>query len=84
MTEIMSRHATKQFPDGTLLIAVYALHDDGTVTRQITSANGVPQVNKPTPFRQLDEDERRINCADGVSAYGFLLGAIRADGWTEA
>ena len=84
MTEIARRAARKRFADHTVLTATYALHDDGTVTRQVTSANGVPQVNKPTPFRQLNEAERRVNCADGISAIGFLLGAIRADGWTEA
>ena len=84
MTEIASRAACKRFADGTELGATYALHADGTVTRQITSANGVPQANTSTPFRQLDETERRVNCADGVSAYLFLVDVIRADGWTAA
>ena len=84
MTEIASRVACQRFADGTALEATYALHADGTVTRQITSANGVSQVNKPTSFRQLTETERRVNCADGVSAYLFLVDVIEADGWTPA
>ena len=84
MNEIATRDASKRFPDGATLTAIFAIHDDGTVTRQITSRDGRPDVNRPTPFRWLNADERRINCADGISAYGFLLGVIRADGWTEA
>ena len=82
MAEIVSRHAIKGFADGTILTATYALHEDGTLTRQVTSVNGVPQANKPTVFRTLNEKERRVNLADGISAIGFLEGAISADGWT--
>jgi hypothetical protein len=84
MTEIAARDARMQTADGTLYEATYALHDDGTVTRQITAINGVPQDNRPTPFRWLNETERRVNLADGISALGFLLGVISADGWTDA
>jgi hypothetical protein len=79
--EIASRAARKQFADGTVLEATYALHSDGTVTRQITSAGEVPQNNKPTVFRQLNEAERRACCADRISAIGCLRDAIDADGW---
>ena len=81
MTEIASRNARTRTPDGTQFTAVYALHDDGTVTRQNTTVNGAATDNRPAVFRQLDEGERRINLADGISAIGFLAGVIAAEGW---
>jgi len=82
VTEIVSLNARTTAPDGTRFTAVYALDDDGTLTRQITSVNGVPQDNKAAPFRPLDDTERRVNLADRLSAVGFLAGVIAAEGWT--
>ena len=84
MTEIASLNARMLTPDGGHLAATFALHDDGTVTRQITGVNGAAVDNRPAPFRYLDEDERRIVTADGLSALGFLAGVIVAEGWTVA
>ena len=84
MTEIASLNARTRTADGTLLTAVFTLHDDGTVTRQITSVDGQPQDSKPAVFRQLDAAERRVNCADALSAIGFLAGVIAAEGWQVA
>ena len=82
MTEIVSLNARMTAPDGTRFTAVYAINDDGTVTRHITSVGGTPADNKPAVFRQLDETERRVNLADRLSAVGFLAGVIAAEGWT--
>lgn len=81
MTGIASLNARTRTADGSRLTAVFAIHDDGTVTRQITTIDGVAQDNKPAVFRQLDAAERRINCADALSAIGFLAGVIAAEGW---
>ena len=84
MAEIASLNARTRAPDGAQFTAVFALHDDGTVTRQITSVDGIPQDNKPAAFRHLDEAERRVNLADTLSAIGFLAGVIAAEGWMVA
>ena len=81
MTEIASLTARTRTPDGTQFTAIYAIHDDGTLTRQITTVNGASVDNRPAVFRQLDEAERRVNLADGISAIGFLAGVIAAEGW---
>jgi hypothetical protein len=80
--EIASLNARRRAPDGTCLTATYALNDEGTVTRQITEVDGRAVDNKPAVFRFLDEDERRVNCADRLSAIGFLAGVITAEDWT--
>jgi hypothetical protein len=80
--DIATLNARMETPDGTRFTAAYALSDEGTVTRQITSVNGIPAVSKPSFVRQADEAERRVNLADGLSAIGFLAGVITAEGWT--
>ena len=81
MAEIATLNARRQTPDGTRLAAVFALTDDGTVTRRITEVNGASVDNRPAVFRHLTEAERRINLADDISAIGFLAGVIAAEGW---
>ena len=81
MTEIAALNARTQTPDGGQFTATFALHDDGAVTRQITSVDGQPVDNKPSVFRQLDEAECRVNLADRLSAIGFLAGVVAAEGW---
>ena len=65
---------------------VVRVHDDGTVTRKITSVDGRAVDYKPTPIRHMNEAERRVNLDDGLSALGFLLGVIQAEpeDWTVA
>ena len=84
MNEIATLNARKQDLGAGYLAAVFALHDDGTVTRQITAIDGVTVANQPAVFRRLDEAERRINCADRLSAIGFLAGVVAAEGWMVA
>ena len=84
MAEIATRNARTQIPDGTRFTATFAIHDDGMVTRQITSVNEVPQDNEPSFVRQMTEDERRVNLTDRLSAIGFLVGVAAAEGWTVA
>ena len=81
MTEIATLNARRRTPDGTELAATFALTDDGTVTRRITEVNGAAVDNRSAVFRHLDETERRVNLADGISAIGFLAGVIAAEGW---
>ena len=81
MTEIATLHARRNTADGGHLAATFALTDDGTVTRCITEVNGATQDNRPAAFRHLTEAERRVDCADGISAIGFLAGVITAEGW---
>ena len=84
MNEIATLNARKQDLGAGYLTAVFALHDDGTVTRQITAVDGVTVANQPAVFRRLDEAERRVNCADRLSAIGFLAGVVAAEGWMVA
>jgi hypothetical protein len=84
MTEIVALNARTSTPDGSQYAATFAVHDDGTVTRQITAVNGAAVDNRPATFRYLDERERRMNCADRISAIWFLRSVIGAEGWTVA
>lgn len=81
MTEVASLDARKRFADGSRRTATFALHADGSITRQITSADGVPEDNKPAPFRLLDEERRNRYCTDATSARLYLAGVIAAEGW---
>ena len=81
MNEIASLNARKRFADGSRRTATFALHDDGTITRRITSVDGVPEDNKPAPFRLLDENPRRRYCADATAGRLYLAGVIAAEGW---
>ena len=84
MPEIAFLNARRRTPDGTDLAATFALADDGTVSRRITAVNGNTVDNRPAVFRHLTESERRVNCADTLSAIGFLAGVITAEGWVVA
>ena len=84
MPEIAFLNARRHTPDGTDLAATFALTDDGTLTRRITGVNGAAVDNRPAAFRYLNETERRVNCADGLSAIGFLYGVVAAEGWMVA
>ena len=81
MNEIASLNARKRFADGSRRTATFALHANGTVTRQITGVDGIPEDNKPAQFRLLDEDRRRTYCADTTAGRLYLAGVIAAEGW---
>ena len=81
MSEIATLNARKRFADGSRRTATFALLADGTITRQITGVDGIPEDNKPTQFRLLDEDRRRAACADATVGRLYLAGVIAAEGW---
>jgi len=81
MTEIATLNARKRFADGSRRTAAFAIHDDGTITRRITSVDGIPEENKPAPFRWLGEKDRRA-CADAMRARLCLADVVYAEGWT--
>ena len=79
--QIATLNARKRFADGSRRTATFTLHADGTITRQITSINGVAEYRKPKPHRRLDEDDRLRYCADATRARLHLAGIIAAEGW---
>jgi len=81
MTEIASLHASTRTPDGGRFTATFAINDDGTVTRRITSVDGIPVDNKPARFRVLGEERRRRYCGDAVAAVQYLAGVVATEGW---
>lgn len=81
MTEIASLNARKRSADDSRRTATFTLHADGTITRTITSVDGIPEDNKPSPFRHLDEDHHRRYCADATAGRLYLAGVIAAEGW---
>jgi hypothetical protein len=81
MTEIASLNARKRFADGSRRTATFALHADGTITRQITSVDGVAEDGKPAQFRRVDEGDIRRYCGDATRARIHLAGVLDAEGW---
>jgi len=81
MTEIATLNARRRGADGSVRTATFGLCDDGSVTRQITSVDGVAEENKPALFRVLGEDDRRA-CADAMRARLHLADVIASEGWT--
>jgi len=84
MAEIASLNAHAWTSDGGQYTAIWALHDDGTVTRQYTSVDGMTVTTEPTVYRRLTEAEQRVNCADPLSAADYLAHLLDAKGWTVA
>jgi hypothetical protein len=81
MAEIASLNARKRVANGSRHVAAFVLHDDGAITRQITSINGVPEDRQPEQFRRVDEDDLRRYCTDATRARIHLAGILDAEGW---